>query len=97
MLGRAVLFRCVAAVGHGMRIHAFRGGGGGCARSPVRRRLLRAAEAPGTAHVTTTNTLAAYGHNVHQYLRDLVVRSWSTEAEEEVEEEEGGCGTRPPP
>ena len=25
MLGRAVLFRCAAAAGHGMRIHAFRG------------------------------------------------------------------------
>ena len=63
---------------------------GGRARPPVRRRLLRAAEAPGTAHVTTTNTLATYGYNVNQDLRDLVVRSWSAEVEEEEERSTSG-------
>ena len=83
-----MVFRCVAAVGHGMRIQVFRGGG--CARPPVRRRLLRTAEAPGTAHVTTTNTLATYGYNMNQDLRDLVVRSWSAEVEEEEERSTSG-------
>ena len=86
MLGRAVLFRCAAAVGHGMRIHAFRGGGGGCARSPVRRRLLRAVEAPGTVHVMTQTVLPAYGRNDLQELRRLVA-CWLQEVVEEEEEE----------
>ncbi len=87
MLGRAVVFRCVAAAGHCMRIHAFRGGGGGCARPPVRWRLWRAAQAPGTAHVSTQIVVATYGRNDMQDLRRLDA-CWWREREEEEEEEE---------
>jgi hypothetical protein len=43
--------------------------------------------APGTAHVTTTNTLAAYSRNVNQHLRDLVVRYERREVQAEEEED----------
>ncbi len=42
--------------------------------------------APGTAHATTTNTLAAYGRNVNQHLRDLVVRYERREVQAEEED-----------
>ena len=91
MLGRAVVFRCVAAAGHGMRTHAFRGGGGGCARPPVRWRLRRAVQAPGTVHVSTQNVVGTYGRRHMQDLRRLDACWWRGRGEErgegEVEEE----------
>jgi hypothetical protein len=87
MLGRAVLFRCVAAVWHGMRILALGGVGGSQPRPPVRRRLWRAVHAPGTALVMTKNVLPAYGRDDMQELRRLVA-CWLQDVVEEEEEEE---------
>ena len=89
MLGRAVLFRCAAAVWRRMRIRAFRGGGGGCSRPPVRGRLWRAVQAPGTVHVITQNALAAYGHNdIQEWWRSDECWCRAGKAEEVAEEEE---------
>ena len=87
MLGRAVVFRCVAAAGHGIASMRCGGGGGSQPHPPVRRRLWRAVHAPGTAHVTTTNVLHAYGRNDMQELRRLVA-CWLQEDVQDVEEEE---------
>ncbi len=95
MLGRAVLFRCAAAAGHGMRIHAFRGGGGGCARPPVRWRLWRAVQAPGTVHVVKPNVVGTYGRGHMQDLRRLDACWWRGRGWEA--EEEAASGERPPP
>ena len=97
MLGRAVLFRCAAAAGHRMRIRAFRGGGGGCSRPPVRGRVWRAVQAPGTVHVITQNTLATYGRTDIQELWRLD-ECWrrAGKAEEEPEAEVGGRRGAPP-
>jgi hypothetical protein len=67
-----------------MRIHAFRGVGGGCARPPMRQRLRRAVQAPGTVHVMTQTVLPAYGRNDLQELRRLVA-CWLQEVVEEEE------------
>ena len=89
------------AISNAGRLSARGEGGGGCARPPVRRRLLRAAEAPGTAHVTTTNTLATYGHNVKQDLRDLVVRACRRRRQQQQQQQQqqrwqaAGGGGRP--
>jgi hypothetical protein len=87
MLGRAVVFRCVAATGHGMRIHALGGVGGSQPRPPVRWRLCRAVQAPGTALVMTKNVLHAYGRNDLQEFRRLVA-CWLQDEEDEEEEED---------
>ena len=97
MLGRAVVFRCVAAAGHGMRIHAFRGGGGGCARPPVRWRLWRAVQAPGTVHVSTQNVVGAYGRRHMQDLRRLDACWWRGRGEERGEVEVEEEAELPPP
>ncbi len=97
MLGRAVVFRCVAAAGHGMRIHAFRGGGGGCARPPVRWRLWRAVQAPGTVHVSTQNVVGTYGRRHMQDLRRLDACWWRERGEEEEQEQEEEEAELPPP
>ena len=80
-----------------MRIHAFGGGGGGCARPPVRRRLWRTVQAPGTAHVITQNVLPAYGRNDMHDLRRLDACWWQEEEEEEEEEREEEAAKSPPP
>ena len=97
MLGRAVVFRCVAAAGHGMRIHAFRGGGGGCARPPVRWRLRRAVQAPGTVHVSTQNVVGTYGRRHMQDLRRLDACWWRGRGEERGVGEEEEEAELPPP
>ena len=97
MLGRAVVFRCVAAAGHGMRIHAFRGGGGGCARPPVRWRLWRAVQAPGTVHVSTQNVVGTYGRRHMQDLRRLDACWWRGRGEEQEQEQEEAAAELPPP
>ncbi len=89
MLGRAVVFRCAAAAGHGIASMRCGGVGGSQPRPRVRGRVWRAVQAPGTVHVITQNALAAYGHNdIQEWWRSDECWCRAGKAEEEAEEEE---------